>query len=46
MISSLGEKGVAGDRIFLVTIVVEKQKEFILRKKSFSTSRSQDLLRE
>jgi hypothetical protein len=46
MISSLGGKGVAGKRILLVTIVVEKQKEFILCKKSFSASRSQDLLRE
>jgi hypothetical protein len=46
MISSLGGKGVEGKRILLVTIVVEKQKEFILRKKNFSTSRSLDLLRE
>jgi hypothetical protein len=46
MIPSLGRKGVVGERILLVTTVVEKQKEFILRKKSFSTSRSQYLLRE
>jgi hypothetical protein len=46
MISSPSGKGVAEERILLVTTVVEKQKEFILRMKSFSMSRSQDLHRE